>query len=72
MKDLNHCSPQAIQKLQKITRLPIKLHRCKSCNKEHRKLLKAKTHLHQDARPLRGREGNFVHKMRDVPGRKKN
>ena len=29
------------------------------------------TYLHKDARPLGGGEGNFVHKMRDVPGKKK-
>lgn len=30
-----------------------------------------KRYLHQDPRPLRGREGNFVHKMRDVPEKEK-
>lgn len=38
---------------------------------EQQILVSNATHLHQNARPLRGGEGNFVHEMTDVPAIRK-
>ena len=64
------CAPQAIT--TRNTRQTTTRYLSSIFTKKNNKYLVSKTYLHQDARPLRGGEGNFVHKMRDVPGREKN